>query len=110
MTIKKISNWIQFSPEKLKKINLFESEHFFCDLYCLKPGQSQKAHTHSHEDKIYYVLKGKGFAQLGDIESPIEEGDCIFAQKQVLHGVRNEQSEELVLLVFMSPNPNYRKV
>ncbi|MEK7483895.1 MAG: cupin domain-containing protein [Planctomycetota bacterium] len=104
--IKHLKECIQFSPDKLKKINLFETEHFFCDIYCLKPGQQQKSHEHTREDKIYFVLKGHGTAQLGDTTHPIQEGDCIFAQRQVLHGIQNETCDELILLVFMAPNPN----
>ncbi|MEK7829641.1 MAG: cupin domain-containing protein, partial [Acidobacteriota bacterium] len=32
----------QFSPDKMQKINLFETRNFFCDVYCLEPGQEQK--------------------------------------------------------------------
>lgn len=28
----------KFEAAKLQKINLFETERFFCDLYCLEPG------------------------------------------------------------------------
>jgi hypothetical protein len=42
----------RFSPEKLQKLNLFETERFFCDVYCLEPGQEQKAHAHPGSDKL----------------------------------------------------------
>ena len=32
----------RFGPEKMTKVNLFESSRMFCDLYCLEPGQVQK--------------------------------------------------------------------
>ena len=35
----------RFAPDKLQKLNLFETERFFCDIYCLEPGQEQKAHA-----------------------------------------------------------------
>jgi len=35
-----------FSSEKMQKVNLFETDNLFCDLYCLRPGQAQKPHTH----------------------------------------------------------------
>ena len=37
----------RFSADKMQKLNLFETEQMFCDVYCLRSGQSQHAHTHA---------------------------------------------------------------
>jgi hypothetical protein len=50
---RKISEAEQFAAEKMKKNGLFETERFFCDLYCFEPGQSQPAHRTKGSDKIY---------------------------------------------------------
>ena len=47
----------RFDAAKLQKINLFETERFFLDVYCLEPGQAQKAHAHAGSDKVYAVLE-----------------------------------------------------
>ena len=57
---KKLSEAMQFSPEKMKKNGVFETDRFFCDTYCFEPGQEQSPHTHGGQDKIYYVLEGQG--------------------------------------------------
>ena len=57
---KKLSEAMQFSPEKMKKNGVFETDRFFCDTYCFEPGQEQSPHTHGGQDKVYYVLEGKG--------------------------------------------------
>ncbi|MFT5475087.1 MAG: hypothetical protein ACI8Y8_000416, partial [Planctomycetota bacterium] len=31
----------RFRPEKMQKVNLFETDQMFCDIYCLEPGQAQ---------------------------------------------------------------------
>jgi hypothetical protein len=36
----------RFDATKMQKINLFETPRFFCDIYCLEPGQTQKPHRH----------------------------------------------------------------
>ena len=46
----------RFSAEKFQKVNLFDTERMFCDIYCFEPGQVQKPHAHAENDKIYYVL------------------------------------------------------
>jgi len=60
-----VATYKQFSLQKMIKVNLFDTEHFFCDLYCLKIGQSQKPHTHQGADKIYYILKVREHSLLG---------------------------------------------
>ena len=49
----------RFSAEKFQKVNLFDTERMFCDIYCFEPGQVQKPHAHAENDKIYYILEGK---------------------------------------------------
>lgn len=98
----------QFSSAKMQKINLFETGNFFCDVYCLETGQEQKVHAHQDEDKIYYVLSGCGTFTVDDEERDLDEGQIIFAPAGSNHGVRNASGERLTVLVFMTPNPNFK--
>jgi mannose-6-phosphate isomerase-like protein (cupin superfamily) len=97
-----------FAVDKLQKINLFETKNFFCDLYCMEPGQEQKLHAHKEEDKIYYVLEGRGSFLDGEDIKELGSGQIIFAPAGQPHGVKNNSQERLMLLVFMTPNPNYK--
>lgn len=95
----------EFGPDKFQKVNLFENPRFFCDLYCLLPGQEQKPHTHDANDKIYYVLTGD--VTFRDAEEDItgKPGDAMWAKAGVSHGVKNTGLTEATLLVFMAPHP-----
>lgn len=96
-----------FSDEKMKKVNLFESPHLFCDIYCLKPGQSQKVHTHAENDKLYYALTGAVHVTLGDETRPLSPGELAIAPAGLPHGVENRSQANATLLVVMAPNPNH---
>lgn len=96
----------QFNLEKLAKINLFETDNFFCDIYCLMPGQQQKVHSHKGADKVYFVLEGVGYFTIGNEQREWGSGHAILAPADLPHGVENRTNDQLVLLVFMSPNPN----
>jgi len=96
----------RFSPDKMEKVNLFETERMFTDIYCLEPGQEQKRHAHRDADKIYVVLEGTGRFHIGDDERDLGPDEIVIAPADVEHGVRNESQNPLVLLVFMAPNPN----
>lgn len=98
-----------FSDEKMKKVNLFESPHLFCDVYCLKPGQSQKVHSHAHNDKVYHALTGTAHVTLGLDTLPLPPGHIAIAPAGVPHGVENRSRENCMLLVIMAPNPNAPK-
>ena len=89
----------------MQKIPLFDSPKYFCDLYCLKPGQDQRVHSHADSDKIYVVVRGKGLFHIAGEEREISSGEAVLARPGEDHGVKNVASEELVLLVFMTPRP-----
>ncbi|MEW5979283.1 MAG: cupin domain-containing protein [Acidobacteriota bacterium] len=96
----------RFSSEKMQKVNFFETDHLFCDLYCLLPSQSQKPHKHEGADKIYYVLEGTGTFLIGEEERVLGPETAALAESGVAHGVTNNGAANLCLLVIMAPNPN----
>lgn len=108
MEFKDVFAAARFSPEKMQKINLFETENFFCDIYCLEPGQEQKVHAHKDEDKLYYVLSGTGTFIVDDEDRELGEQRVVFAPAGSNHGVKNTSDGRLTLLVFMTPNPNFK--
>ena len=105
METRHLDSLVRFSDEKMQKISLFDSSKYFCDLYCLKPGQDQRIHSHVESDKIYFVLRGKGLFHIAEEERELGPGEAVLARPGETHGVRNGATEDLVLLVFMTPRP-----
>ena len=79
----------RFSPDKMVKASLFQTERLFYDLYCLEPGQAQKVHSHANSDKVYLVLEGIARVTIGDEAREMAPEDCALAPAGVAHGVRN---------------------
>ena len=98
------SAW-SFSPDKLKKVGLFETERFFLDLYCLEPGQSQTPHAHDGADKLYLVAQGRARVRIGDEQRSLGAGEGVLAASGEVHGLVNDSAERAVVLTFMSPPP-----
>ncbi|MFN8007892.1 MAG: cupin domain-containing protein [Terriglobia bacterium] len=98
-----------FSPEKMQKLNLFETPHLFCDVYCLAPGQSQKLHTHSDADKLYYVVEGEVVVFVGKEQQSCPAGRIVLAPAGEPHGLENKSQGNVRVLVVMAPNPNVKK-
>ncbi len=95
----------RFSDDKFQKVNLFDTDRMFCDIYCFEPGQEQKAHSHAENDKIYYVLEGHGDFTVGDETVEGVPGMAVLCPPGVDHGVLNSSEGRLVVLVFMAPHP-----
>jgi quercetin dioxygenase-like cupin family protein len=100
-----VSEAQRFASDKFQKVNLFETERMFCDVYCFEPGQEQAAHKHQAADKIYYVLEGKGLVQIGAEQRELLPGMAAHASSGEEHAVKNDGPNRLVLLVFMAPHP-----
>jgi mannose-6-phosphate isomerase-like protein (cupin superfamily) len=94
-----------FAPDKMRKVNLFDSARMFCDVYGLNPGQEQTAHAHAGSDKVYFVLEGEGVFRIGDEERRAGSGHAVWAPGGATHAVRNPGPGRLALLVFMAPKP-----
>ncbi len=91
--------------DALRKVPLFESERMLFDLYCLRPGQSQAVHRHDDSDKVYVVLEGEALFEIGGEVELLPEGSAVIARSGQPHGVRNDSTTDVVLLVTMAPRP-----
>ena len=107
MDVKSVTDTRRFSPEKMSKVSLFESEKMFCDVYGVAPGQEQKPHAHEGCDKIYYVVEGVGIFKVGAEVREVGPGNVVYAPAGLEHSVKNDVGGNLTLLVFMSPHPGF---
>ncbi len=105
MQIRNFQTTRQFAENKLQKLNLFETSRFFCDVYCLEPGQLQKPHSHAQNDKLYAVLEGRAVVQVGEEETELCAGEMVLCPADETHGVCNRSEGRAALLVFMAPHP-----
>jgi len=94
-----------FSEAKLQKHNLFTTERFFLDVYCLRPGQAQTPHAHARSDKVYLVLEGRAWVEVDGARRELREGDAVLCEAGSSHGLRNEGPGDARVLVMMTPPP-----
>jgi quercetin dioxygenase-like cupin family protein len=53
------------------------------------------------------VAEGRGLFQVGDQEKELGPGEMALAASGQSHGVSNRSQEQLVVLVFITPNPSH---
>lgn len=90
---------------KFYKTTLFQSERLMLGLNCLEPGQTQHVHDHADQDKFYHVLEGEGLFTVGDEVRFAGSGVTVWAAAGVPHGVTNQGTERLTLLMGIAPAP-----
>ena len=101
----RVRDHVQVAADKMAKIGLSSTARTQLDLYCVAPGQAQKAHVHGDQDKIYYVLEGAGRFTLGAEDERLEAGDALVAPAGVEHGLVNDGGAPLLVLVVVTPPP-----
>jgi len=94
-----------YLPEKMGKATLFESPRLLVGLNAFEPGQHHALHAHAGQDKVYYVLEGRGCFLLEGRELEMKAGDLLVAPEGVPHGVHNTGSERLLVLAVLAPSP-----
>ena len=107
MEIKTVMKERIFSDEKMGKTFLFDTKNMYCDIYSFKPGQMRNPHTHKTQDKVYYILEGEAKFTISDEDKTVKKGEITIARTGERHIIKNESSNNVSMLVFMSPNPNH---
>ena len=103
----RVRDLVRFAPDKMAKVAVASTSRVQLDLYCVAPGQSQKAHTHADLDKIYYVLEGEGRFSLGETMETLRAGEILVAPTGVEHGLDNVGPDPLLVLVVVAPPPTH---
>jgi quercetin dioxygenase-like cupin family protein len=95
----------KFQADKMARVALATTPRAQLDLYCVGPGQEQKPHTHDDQDKIYFVLEGRGRFEVDGVRETLEAGQALVAGAGRAHGLVNDGSGPLLVLVVVSPPP-----
>jgi mannose-6-phosphate isomerase-like protein (cupin superfamily) len=96
-------DYVASRPDKFFKTTLWEGNHVMLGLNCLEPGQTQSVHAHEDADKFYFVLEGRGHFTIGTEQTDAGAGVMVIAPASVSHGVTNNATGRLSLLVGIAP-------
>lgn len=103
--MKQIEDFVGRQEDKFYKTTLFRSDALLLGLNCLEPGQVQKPHDHTDQDKFYVVIEGEGLFWLGEERVTAVAHQVVWAPAGVIHGVENQGNTRLTLLVGIAPAP-----
>ena len=100
----------EFSSDNFVRKPLTQSKGIICDFVCFEPGQTAGFHKHPVQDEIFYVVEGKGIITFEDREDiPVKRGSIVFTPSGVVHGVKTDDSERLILMLIKGPGITARE-
>ena len=73
--------------------------------WTLAPGVTEGVHTHGHDtvgDEAYYVLSGRLTVVRGSSQDVLEPGESVLLSPDEPRGLRNDGSEDAVVLVVFT--------
>lgn len=56
-----------------------------CKAILVKKDSTLGGHLHREKDEVFYLLRGSGQVKLDNEESPLHEGDIVFAGRGIKH-------------------------
>jgi quercetin dioxygenase-like cupin family protein len=101
---------VEFSKDNFVRKALTQSKGIVCDFVCFEPGQDAGLHKHPVQDEIFYVVEGNGTITFEDRDDiPVKAGSIVFTPSGVVHGVRTNASDRLVLMLIKGPGITTRE-
>ena len=101
----RLADRAEFQDGKMARHRLAATSHLHADLYCLRPGQTQLAHVHAEQDKLYVGLSGRTRIRVGEEIEWLEPGMLVVAPAGAEHGLENPTVDPAVVLVVVAPPP-----
>ncbi len=82
---------------------LIKSASVGCDIDRMEipPHTQMRLHLHRRFDEVFYVERGEGICQRGDVPFPIRAGDLFFVSRGVLHAVNTGHASLSVLTICL---------
>ncbi len=71
-----------------------------------KAGIDTKQKIHTEAEELAYVVSGSGKLTVGNEVVSFSKGDSLFIPPGVAHGVRNDGTEDVIMVFFFS-SPEY---
>ena len=69
----------------------------------IRPGGEAQEDVHPISEHAYFIISGRGLANVEGEEITVEPGDCLYIPPGVKHGVKPIGKETLRFCVWMAP-------
>lgn len=108
MDVVKLTDEIEFDPERRVRKALFKSPGVIAEMVCYEPGQDTVPHHHPKQDEIFYVVEGRGKILIEDQEIAVEPTSMVFVPAMKRHSVVADPDSRLVIIFVKNAPPPRR--
>ncbi|MCB0326326.1 MAG: cupin domain-containing protein [Bdellovibrionales bacterium] len=105
MKAENFRSFVQYSPDKMLRSQIFKTKHLTTDLLCFEGGQSLKPQKNTESDKVYFILEGKARFTVGRTTREQPAGTLILVKAGQEHGIINLADQRLIIMVFFAKLP-----
>lgn len=100
MIIAREKNYLSQLDEKTTRRVLVHGPSLMLVAFRFKKGGVGKLHLHENHEQVGYVAKGSFEITVGDEKKVAKEGDCYYANRNVLHGVVALEEDSVLIDTF----------
>ncbi len=106
-----VEDYVRFSDERAVVTEIIVTEHSSIAVWGVRPGQEVQAHTHPGGQDTWVMLRGELTYYLGDgRKQTIRAGQIDVADRNQVHGARNDGTEDAVFLsIYSAPDIGWVK-
>ena len=98
-----LRDYVDFDLDAVTDRRVFATDVVAIDLVCLEPHQVMEAREFATADAVYTVLGGIAWVVTDDAEVTIQALQSVMIPAGVVHGLRNNSADPLILQVVVSP-------
>ena len=98
-----LRDYVDFDLEAASGRRVFTTDVVAVDVVCLEPEQVIDARALAGADAIYTVIGGRAWVVTDEAEVTLDPLQAVVIPAGVMHGIRNDSPDPLILQVVVSP-------
>jgi mannose-6-phosphate isomerase-like protein (cupin superfamily) len=96
---------VRFDALARSKSTVYQSPGLLVGVDGFEPGQVHAAHVHAQQEKVWWILAGRGTVEVAGERRVVEAGELVVIPAAVEHAIAADQGERLVVAVILAPGP-----
>jgi quercetin dioxygenase-like cupin family protein len=98
-----LRDYVDFSPDRARRVRTLATARFAVDLWCLEPGQSTPVLRLPEQDVSYLVVGGRSWFVTDEGEVGLDPLGTILIPAGVVHGIDNRAADPLIVVATVAP-------
>lgn len=96
---------VRFQAGARAKSTIHQSPGLLLGVDGFEPGQVHAAHVHSQQEKVWWILAGRGTVEVAGESRIVAAGELVVIPAGVDHAIAADQGERLAVAVVLAPGP-----